>query len=95
MSQTEIAKSLNQPLGTMKDRIRTGMMHLKKMPQAVRGVHMKHHQLTDELRRGDPLRLGCLDEAERSNTPGIWRKIIVRYAVPRLSSLRRRRSLWS
>jgi RNA polymerase sigma-70 factor (ECF subfamily) len=30
MSQTEIAKSLNQPLGTMKDRIRTGMMHLKK-----------------------------------------------------------------
>jgi RNA polymerase sigma-70 factor (ECF subfamily) len=30
MSQTEIAKSLNQPLGTMKDRIRNGMMHLKK-----------------------------------------------------------------
>ena len=30
MSQTEIAKSLNQPLGTMKDRIRTGMMHLRK-----------------------------------------------------------------
>jgi RNA polymerase sigma-70 factor (ECF subfamily) len=30
MSQAEIAKALNQPLGTMKDRIRTGMMHLRK-----------------------------------------------------------------
>ena len=30
MSQTEIAKALNQPLGTMKDRIRSGMMHLRK-----------------------------------------------------------------
>jgi RNA polymerase sigma-70 factor (ECF subfamily) len=30
MSQAEIAKALNQPLGTMKDRIRSGMMHLRK-----------------------------------------------------------------
>ena len=30
MSQTEIAKALNQPLGTMKDRIRSGMLHLRK-----------------------------------------------------------------
>jgi len=30
MSQTEIADALKQPLGTMKDRIRTGMMHLRK-----------------------------------------------------------------
>jgi len=30
MSQTEIASALNQPLGTMKDRIRSGMMHLRK-----------------------------------------------------------------
>jgi RNA polymerase sigma-70 factor (ECF subfamily) len=30
MSQSEIAKALNQPLGTMKDRIRSGMTHLRK-----------------------------------------------------------------
>ena len=30
MSHTEIAGALNQPLGTVKDRIRSGMMHLKK-----------------------------------------------------------------
>jgi RNA polymerase sigma-70 factor (ECF subfamily) len=30
MSHTEIATALGQPLGTVKDRIRTGMMHLKK-----------------------------------------------------------------
>jgi RNA polymerase sigma-70 factor (ECF subfamily) len=30
MTHTEIAESLNQPLGTMKDRIRTGMWHLRK-----------------------------------------------------------------
>src|SRR5262249_30994279 len=30
MSHTEIASALGQPLGTVKDRIRTGMMHLKK-----------------------------------------------------------------
>ena len=30
MSHTEIAAALNQPLGTIKDRIRTGMMHLRK-----------------------------------------------------------------
>jgi len=30
MSQTEIARALNEPLGTMKDRIRSGMMHLRK-----------------------------------------------------------------
>jgi RNA polymerase sigma-70 factor (ECF subfamily) len=30
MSHTEIAEALKQPLGTMKDRIRTGMMHLRK-----------------------------------------------------------------
>jgi RNA polymerase sigma-70 factor (ECF subfamily) len=30
MSHTEIAGALNQPLGTMKDRIRTGMMQLRK-----------------------------------------------------------------
>ena len=30
MSHTEIAEALGQPLGTVKDRIRTGMMHLKK-----------------------------------------------------------------
>ena len=31
MSHTEIAEALGQPLGTVKDRIRTGMMHLRKM----------------------------------------------------------------
>ena len=30
MSHTEIAEALGEPLGTVKDRIRTGMMHLKK-----------------------------------------------------------------
>jgi RNA polymerase sigma-70 factor (ECF subfamily) len=30
MSHTEIAAAMNQPLGTMKDRIRTGMMNLRK-----------------------------------------------------------------
>ena len=30
MSHTEIAAALNQPLGTIKDRIRTGMLHLRK-----------------------------------------------------------------
>jgi RNA polymerase sigma-70 factor, ECF subfamily len=30
MSHTEIAAALGQPLGTVKDRIRNGMMHLKK-----------------------------------------------------------------
>jgi RNA polymerase sigma-70 factor, ECF subfamily len=30
MTHSEIAGALNQPLGTMKDRIRTGMMHLRK-----------------------------------------------------------------
>ena len=30
MSHTEIAAALGQPLGTVKDRIRTGMLHLKK-----------------------------------------------------------------
>jgi len=30
MSHTEIAASLGQPLGTIKDRIRTGMTHLRK-----------------------------------------------------------------
>lgn len=34
MTHTEIAESLNQPLGTMKDRIRTGMLHLKKQLKA-------------------------------------------------------------
>lgn len=30
MSHTEIAEALRQPLGTIKDRIRNGMMHLRK-----------------------------------------------------------------
>jgi RNA polymerase sigma-70 factor (ECF subfamily) len=30
MSHTEIAEALSQPLGTIKDRIRNGMMHLRK-----------------------------------------------------------------
>ncbi len=30
MSHTEIAQAVGQPLGTVKDRIRTGMMHLRK-----------------------------------------------------------------
>jgi len=30
MTHTEIAAALGQPLGTIKDRIRTGMLHLKK-----------------------------------------------------------------
>ena len=30
MSHSEIAKALGQPLGTIKDRVRNGMMHLKK-----------------------------------------------------------------
>jgi RNA polymerase sigma-70 factor, ECF subfamily len=30
MSHTEIASAVGQPLGTVKDRIRTGMMHLRK-----------------------------------------------------------------
>jgi RNA polymerase sigma-70 factor (ECF subfamily) len=34
MSHAEIAESLQQPLGTMKDRIRTGMSHLKKQLKA-------------------------------------------------------------
>jgi RNA polymerase sigma-70 factor, ECF subfamily len=34
MSHTEIADSLGQPLGTVKDRIRTGMAHLRKRLKA-------------------------------------------------------------
>jgi RNA polymerase sigma-70 factor (ECF subfamily) len=34
MSHTEIAGALGEPLGTVKDRIRTGMMHLKKRLRA-------------------------------------------------------------
>jgi RNA polymerase sigma-70 factor, ECF subfamily len=34
MSHTEIATALGQPLGTIKDRIRTGMMHLRKRLKA-------------------------------------------------------------
>jgi len=34
MSHTEIATALAQPLGTVKDRIRNGMMHLKKRLKA-------------------------------------------------------------
>jgi RNA polymerase sigma-70 factor (ECF subfamily) len=34
MSHTEIATSLGQPLGTVKDRIRNGMMHLRKRLKA-------------------------------------------------------------
>ena len=34
MSHTEIAASLGQPLGTVKDRIRMGMMHLRKSLKA-------------------------------------------------------------
>ena len=34
MSHTEIATALGQPLGTIKDRIRTGMMHLRKALKA-------------------------------------------------------------
>jgi RNA polymerase sigma-70 factor (ECF subfamily) len=33
MSHTEIAAALGQPLGTVKDRIRTGMLHLRKRLQ--------------------------------------------------------------
>lgn len=33
MSHTEIASALGQPLGTVKDRIRTGMLHLRKQLQ--------------------------------------------------------------
>lgn len=34
MSQTEVAAALGQPLGTIKDRIRTGMAHLRKRLKA-------------------------------------------------------------
>jgi RNA polymerase sigma-70 factor (ECF subfamily) len=34
MSHTEIATTMGQPLGTVKDRIRNGMMHLKKRLKA-------------------------------------------------------------
>jgi RNA polymerase sigma-70 factor (ECF subfamily) len=34
MSHTEIAAALGQPLGTVKDRIRTGMLHLRKALKA-------------------------------------------------------------
>jgi RNA polymerase sigma-70 factor, ECF subfamily len=34
MSHSEIAESLGQPLGTVKDRIRTGMLHLRKRLRA-------------------------------------------------------------
>jgi RNA polymerase sigma-70 factor (ECF subfamily) len=34
MSHTEIATALGQPLGTVKDRIRNGMMHLRKQLKA-------------------------------------------------------------
>ncbi len=34
MSHTEIASAVGQPLGTVKDRIRTGMTHLRKMLKA-------------------------------------------------------------
>jgi len=34
MSHSEIAAALQQPLGTMKDRIRTGMIHLKRVLKA-------------------------------------------------------------
>jgi RNA polymerase sigma-70 factor, ECF subfamily len=34
MSHTEIAAALGQPLGTVKDRIRTGMVHLRKALKA-------------------------------------------------------------
>jgi len=34
MSHTEIAEALAQPLGTVKDRVRNGMMHLRKRLKA-------------------------------------------------------------
>jgi RNA polymerase sigma-70 factor (ECF subfamily) len=34
MTHTEIAETLNQPLGTMKDRIRMGMSHLRRQLKA-------------------------------------------------------------
>ena len=52
MSQTEIAQKLSQPLGTVKTRVRAGMMKLREGVTTARGAAIMkvHTAVNDEVR---------------------------------------------